>query len=142
MNAKPSGVAPTRLYLPRGAAARFIKMFIARDTRQRRVTGEPQLNRFPANSYCALTWFLEGAVRLVHCGGKDVDEPMAQCVVNGCLSLPAASRWAGHALATQYADQSQMGRDCKASTGRTPARLARDVLIEEADWIYRLELPL
>jgi hypothetical protein len=35
-----------------------------------------------------------------------------------------------------------MGRECKAHTGRTPAQLARDVLTEEADWIYRLEVPL
>jgi hypothetical protein len=35
-----------------------------------------------------------------------------------------------------------MVRDCQASTVRTPARLARDVLTEEADWIYRLEVPL
>jgi AraC-like DNA-binding protein len=50
--------------------------------------------------------------------------------------------WAEHALAADYADQSHMARDCKANTGRTPAQLARDVLTEEADWIYRLELPL
>jgi AraC-like DNA-binding protein len=278
-------MASTRLYLPHGAAARFVKMFISRDTRDSHFTGERQLNRFPANPYCAITWFIEGTVRLVQCGGKDVDEPLAQCVVNGCLSFPAASRcggthafmavfhpdafhalfgidlsslqnrfadarqaladdgrelleavflaptdaarqalverfiearagsislpqwtfvrrlgnrltlamasamfgvgprqlqrlalrqvgvnfqtwlrlargersllaglrqqiagkpvdWAEHALATDYADQSHMGRDCKASTGRTPARLARDVLTEEADWIYRLEVPL
>jgi AraC-like DNA-binding protein len=47
--------------------------------------------------------------------------------------------WAGHALDTDYADQSHMARDCKANTGRTPAQLARDVLTEEADWFYRLE---
>jgi AraC-like DNA-binding protein len=46
---------------------------------------------------------------------------------------------ADHALACDYADQSHMARECKAQTGRTPAQLARDVLIEEADWIYRLE---
>lgn len=47
-----------------------------------------------------------------------------------------------HALANDYADQSHMVRDCKAQTGRTPLQLARDVQVEEADWIYRLELPL
>jgi AraC-like DNA-binding protein len=46
---------------------------------------------------------------------------------------------ADHALACDYADQSHMARECKAQTGRTPAQLARDVLHEEADWIYRLE---
>ncbi|QNA89721.1 AraC family transcriptional regulator [Massilia sp. Dwa41.01b] len=49
---------------------------------------------------------------------------------------------ADHALANDYADQSHMVRDCKAQTGRTPMQLARDVALEEADWIYRLELPL
>lgn len=49
---------------------------------------------------------------------------------------------ADHALANEYADQSHMVRDCKAQTGRTPMQLARDVQAEEADWIYRLELPL
>lgn len=278
-------MAPTRLYLPSEAAARFVKMFISRDTRHSHFTGEQQLNRFPANSYCAITWFIAGSVRLVHCAGKDVDEPLAQCVVNGCLSHPATSRcggthafmavfhpdafhalfaidlsslqnrfadarqalpddgrelveavfrapsdaarqelverfveerasslslpewgfvrrlgnritlavasamfgvgprqlqrfalrqvgvnfqtlirlvrgersylaglrqqrsgkpvdWAEHALASDYADQSHMGRECKAHTGRTPAQLARDVQTEEADWIYRLEVPL
>jgi AraC-like DNA-binding protein len=48
---------------------------------------------------------------------------------------------ADHALASDYADQSHMARECKAQTGRTPAQLARDVLHEEADWIYRLEFP-
>jgi AraC-like DNA-binding protein len=47
--------------------------------------------------------------------------------------------WAEHALECDYADQSHMARECKAQTGRTPARLARDVLREEADWVYRLE---
>jgi AraC-like DNA-binding protein len=47
--------------------------------------------------------------------------------------------WAEHALDCDYADQSHMARECKAQTGRTPARLARDVLREEADWVYRLE---
>jgi AraC-like DNA-binding protein len=48
---------------------------------------------------------------------------------------------ADHALACDYADQSHMARECKAQTGRTPAQLVRDVLVEEADWIYRLEFP-
>jgi AraC-like DNA-binding protein len=47
--------------------------------------------------------------------------------------------WAEHALECDYADQSHLTRDCKAQTGRTPAQLARDVLREEADWVYRLE---
>jgi len=47
--------------------------------------------------------------------------------------------WADHALDCDYADQSHMARECKAQTGRTPARLARDVVCEEADWVYRLE---
>ena len=49
---------------------------------------------------------------------------------------------AEHALASDYADQSHMVRECRAQTGRTPLQLARDVQLEEADWIYRLELPL
>jgi AraC-like DNA-binding protein len=48
---------------------------------------------------------------------------------------------ADHAIASDYADQSHMARDCKAQTGRTPAQLARDVQTQEADWIYRLEFP-
>jgi AraC-like DNA-binding protein len=47
--------------------------------------------------------------------------------------------WADHALECDYADQSHLSRDCKAQTGRTPAQLARDVVREEADWVYRLE---
>ena len=47
--------------------------------------------------------------------------------------------WAEHALECDYADQSHMARDCKAQTGRTPSQLARYVLCEEADWVYRLE---
>ena len=46
---------------------------------------------------------------------------------------------ASHAQECDYADQSHMARECKAQTGRTPAQLARDVVHEEADWVYRLE---
>lgn len=49
---------------------------------------------------------------------------------------------ADHALASEYADQSHMVRDCRAQTGRTPLQLAHDVQHEEADWIYRLEFSL
>jgi AraC-like DNA-binding protein len=49
--------------------------------------------------------------------------------------------WADHAVASHYADQSHMARECKTQTGRTPAQLARDVQSQEADWIYRLEFP-
>ncbi len=48
---------------------------------------------------------------------------------------------ADHALAVGYADQSHLVRECKAQTGRTPTQLAREVQTDEADWIYRLELP-
>jgi len=47
--------------------------------------------------------------------------------------------WAGHALDCDYADQSHMARECKTQTGRTPTQLARDVVREEADWVYRLD---
>jgi AraC-like DNA-binding protein len=46
---------------------------------------------------------------------------------------------ASHAQECDYADQSHMARECKAQTGRTPTQLARDVVHEEADWVYRLE---
>jgi AraC-like DNA-binding protein len=46
-----------------------------------------------------------------------------------------------HALDAGYADQSHLVRECKAQTGRTPTQLARDVQTEEADWVYRLEMP-
>ena len=49
---------------------------------------------------------------------------------------------ADHALASDYADQSHMVRECRAQTGRTPLQLARNVQSEEADWIYRLEFSL
>jgi AraC-like DNA-binding protein len=48
---------------------------------------------------------------------------------------------ADHAIDVGYADQSHLVRECKAQTGRTPTQLAREVQTEEADWIYRLDIP-
>jgi AraC-like DNA-binding protein len=271
------------VYLPSSNVAGFVRLYGTRDTRGCQLTGGQQMNRFPSTPYCAITWFLEGSVRLLSCGGGEVDELQSGCRISGCQTAPFASRncgdvhaffvgfypdafhslfgidlqplqnrfvdareilsgdgralveavaaapsdrertelieqyvgaraasigaplwtrmrrqgnrlslamasavlgvgprqlqrlllrqtglnfqtllrlgrgersflaglrahmsgkridWSGHALDTDYADQSHMARDCKANTGRTPAQLARDVLTEEADWFYRLE---
>lgn len=50
--------------------------------------------------------------------------------------------WAEHAADLGYADQAHLSRDCKARTGRTPTQLAQDRQHEEADWMYRLEVPM
>jgi AraC-like DNA-binding protein len=284
MSERSASTAPvTKVYLPSSSAAGFVRLYGTRDTRGCELTAAQQMNRFPASPYCAITWFVEGSVRLVSCGGISVDEPLSGCYVSGAQTAPFASRncgevhaffagfypdafhslfgvdlqplqnrfadagavlsgdglalvqavtvagsdherkelierfvreragaigstvwtrmrrqgnrlslamasavmgigprqlqrvllrqtglnfqtllrlgrgersflaglrghlsgkrmdWAGHALDTDYADQSHMARDCKANTGRTPAQLARDVLTEEADWFYRLE---
>jgi AraC-like DNA-binding protein len=285
MFALPTRQPTTRIDLPSAQAARFVMAFVERDTSDCQLQGEHQLNRFPAASYCVITWFLSGSARLLSCGGQEMDEPLPACAISGCQSSPLTSRncgdvhalmvvfypdafhalfgidlallqnrfvdarqvlpaeamelveavsgagsadarralveqfllarvksvrvppftrilrmgnritlglvsamlgigprqlqrlasrqmglnlrthlrlvrgersflsaqrqhlagehldLAGHALASDYADQSHMGRECKAQTGRSPAQLARDVPTQEADWFYRVEFP-
>jgi len=263
----------------------LVRAFIVRDTRDCGLDGDRLLNRFPANSHCALIWFLEGEAQLLSHAGGQRGAVLSGCVVSGCHTQPLVSRsrgdvhsfmalfhpeafhamfgvdlaplqnrslaarevlpargmalvdavfaagshrerqsiveryvmehvqprelpvwlrlrrmgshvtlgmacsmlgigprqlqrlalreagaslqtlirlkrgersflaaqrrhlaglppaWAEHALEGDYADQSHMGRDYKAQTGRTPARLLREVWHEEADWIYRLDFP-
>jgi AraC-like DNA-binding protein len=286
MRDQPSCPSPTtRIDLPIAAAASFVRAFITRDSRHCDLRGDQELNRFPASSYCVITWFLDGSVDLVSCAGQQHHTRLARCAVSGCQTQPFTSRnrgevrgfiamfypdafhalfgidlaslknrfadarqilpphglelveavfqarsdserrqlverfilrhtqsvtipawtrmrrmgnrmtlkmasailgigprqlqrvalreaglnlqtlarllrgersylsaqrlhlsgkqldWADHAIASDFADQSHMARECKAQTGRTPAQLARDVQCEEADWIYRLEFP-
>jgi AraC-like DNA-binding protein len=280
----PSTRSPTTcIGLPSTGAGAFVRAFIRRDTRGCHLAGDQLLNRFPASLHCTITWFLEGEVDQVSCGGQPQHGRLPRCAVNGCQTHPVTSRscgdvhafmavfypdafhalfgidlallqnrstdarqvlppdglelidavfeacsdderqhlverfvlahgqaatmtkwmrirrmadrmtltlasamlgvgprqlqrlalreagvnlqtlirlsrgergflsaqrqqlsgkpvsWADHAIASDYADQSHMARECKTQTGRTPAQLARDVQREEADWIYRLE---
>jgi AraC-like DNA-binding protein len=61
----------------------------------------------------------------------------AQSLLHKDQPLPLAE----HALCAGYADQAHFSRECKEMTGRSPTQQVRDACIDEADWIYRLEMP-
>ncbi|MFC3458769.1 AraC family transcriptional regulator [Massilia haematophila] len=83
----------TRMSLPDAGAAPFLRATISRDARGCGLTGPALLNRFPAGAYCSITWFLEGSVELLSCGGDaGLRQPLARCVVGGCQTAPFTSR--------------------------------------------------
>ncbi len=67
-------------------------MLIVRDTRGCELDEHEQLNRFPANPYCCITWMLEGRVELVAHGDASRREVLPRHFVHGCQSRPCVSR--------------------------------------------------
>ena len=67
-------------------------MFVVRDTRGCELADHEQLNRYPANPYCSLTWLLEGGSRLVSQGDSARSEVLPRQFVNGCQTRPVVSR--------------------------------------------------
>lgn len=82
----------TRLFLPAGEAALFLRACISRDARGCALEGPALLNRFPASAHCSITWFLEGSVELLACGGAGTKQLLPRCVVSGCQTGPVVSR--------------------------------------------------
>lgn len=67
-------------------------MLIVRDTRGCELEGHEQLNRFPANAYCCITWMLTGEVQLVAQGASERCEMLPRHFVHGCQTRPCVSR--------------------------------------------------
>ena len=67
-------------------------MLVVRDTRGCELGEHEQLNRFPANPYCCITWMLEGEARLVAQGAAARDEALPRHFVHGCQTRPCVSR--------------------------------------------------
>ena len=67
-------------------------MFVVRDTRGCELAEHEQLNRYPANPYCSITWLLEGRSRLVAQGDSARSEVLPRHFVNGCQTRPCVSR--------------------------------------------------
>ncbi|HYD80530.1 MAG TPA: helix-turn-helix domain-containing protein [Paucimonas sp.] len=85
----------TRIWPPHSPWHDQVRAYIVRDTRGCGLAGHQQLNRFPASSHCAITWFLEGSVEVLSYGGVEQRTPLASCIVNGCQTLPITSRNCG-----------------------------------------------
>lgn len=66
-------------------------MFVVRDTRGCELAEHEQLNRYPANPYCSITWLLEGRSRLVAQGDSARSEVLPRHFVNGCQTRPCVS---------------------------------------------------
>jgi len=90
----------TRMVVPSSATSALLRAVIMRDTRGCELEGDRLLNRFPASSHCVITWFLEGNVELLSCGGKAQRTLLPRCVISGCQTAPFMSRNCGdvHAL--------------------------------------------
>lgn len=67
-------------------------MLVERDTRGCELDEHEQLNRFPANAYCCITWMLEGKVQLITQGASVRGEVLPKHFVHGCQTRPCVSR--------------------------------------------------
>ena len=70
-------------------------MLVVRDTRGCALEASEQLNRFPANPYCCITWMLQVRIQLLSQGDTPRDQALPQYVVHGCQSRPCVSRSEG-----------------------------------------------
>jgi AraC-like DNA-binding protein len=66
--------------------------FLVRDTRGCALEAHEQLNRFPAHTYCAINWMLEGESVLIERGGEGCADVLPRHMVHGCQSRPVVSR--------------------------------------------------
>ncbi len=90
-NTTPLRSPLTRIWAPDAPWEEYVRAFIMRDTRGCNLSKREQLNRFPANSHCTITWFLEGDVDLLSCNGQQQRTRLPSCVVSGCQSSPVTS---------------------------------------------------
>jgi AraC-like DNA-binding protein len=67
-------------------------MLVVRDTRGCELNPQDQLNRFPANPYCCITWMLEGQTELIAQGDAARSELLPRHFVHGCQTRPCVSR--------------------------------------------------
>ncbi len=67
-------------------------MLVVRDTRGCELAGPEQLNRFPANPYCCITWLLQGRVELVAQGGTPCSQELPPQFIAGCQTRPNVTR--------------------------------------------------
>ena len=67
-------------------------MLVVRDTRGCELAEHEQLNRFPANPYCCITWMLQGEVELISHGPEARSQVLPRRYVHGCQSRPCVSR--------------------------------------------------
>jgi AraC-like DNA-binding protein len=82
----------TRPWPPAARWREHLCMLIVRDTRGCELDAHEQLNRFPANPYCCITWMLAGQVELVAHGDETRSQLLPARYVHGCQSRPTVSR--------------------------------------------------
>jgi hypothetical protein len=80
------------MWAPPARWSEHLCMFVVRDTRGCELAAHEQLNRYPADPYCSLTWMLEGRSQLVAQGDAARSEILPRHFVNGCQTRPCVSR--------------------------------------------------
>ena len=89
----------THAWMPDSLWVNHIRAFFVRNTQGCHLKPNKQLNRFPAHSYCLLTWYLKGEAELLSCGGLTEQVRLASCVVSGCQSYPLVFKNCGEIYA-------------------------------------------
>ena len=80
------------MWPPAARWSEHLLMLVVRDTRGCALEEQEQLNRFPANPYCCITWMLEGRIHLLSQGDTPRDEALPRHFVHGCPRRPCVSR--------------------------------------------------
>ena len=80
------------MWPPAARWSEHLFMLVARDTRGCELDEHEQLNRFPANPYCCITWMLQGQARLIAQGTAERGQELPRHFVHGCQTRPCVSR--------------------------------------------------
>lgn len=80
------------MWPPAARWSEHLCMLVMRDTRGCELVEHEQLNRFPANAYCCITWMLAGRSLLVAQGGSERNQVLPRNFVHGCQTRPCESR--------------------------------------------------
>jgi len=86
------------MWTPAARWCEHLRMFVMRDTRGCDLDGPAQLNRFPANPYCCITWLLQGRSELIAQGDSPCSVMLPRTFVTGCQTRPTVSRNLGDRL--------------------------------------------
>lgn len=80
------------MWPPAARWSEHLLMLVVRDTRGCELGEHEQLNRFPANPYCCITWMLEGQAELLAQGASARGQLLPKVFVHGCQTRPCVSR--------------------------------------------------
>jgi len=136
------------MWPPAGGWREHLCMLAVRDTRSCELEEHEQLNRFPANPYCCITWMLEGKPSI-----RDTFVDASQVLpVHGRQGVNIGLRLAGRLLGVgprqvQRLARREGGMNARGLSrlwrGERSLRMARDVLArgQAIDWAATLSMP-